>query len=285
MKPASFAYHTPRTVDEAVALLARVAPSGGRVLAGGQTLVPAMSFRLAQPSDLVDINGVRELERLGVDGDALVIGALVRHAAFHKPAVAGPLGPLLTEVVRHIAHLPIRTRGTFCGSLAYADPASEWCLTAATLGARLVAASTRGRRTIAAADYFQGALSTALDADELLVEARLPLLSEGTRFGFSEFSRRRGDFALGMALVVYRVEGGVIREARVGLGGIEDRPRRLAAAEAALEGKAPDETAFRAAAAAAVETVDPLEDAQTTAAYRRKLAGTVIRRALERAAS
>ena len=133
MKPAPFRYLAAKTVDEAVAMLAQVAPDDGRVLAGGQSLVPTMAFRLARPSHLVDINGVAALDRLAVEGDSLCIGACVRHAAFHTPVVDGPLGRLLSAVVRHIAHYPIRTRGTFCGSVAHADPASEWCLVAATL--------------------------------------------------------------------------------------------------------------------------------------------------------
>src|SRR5437016_5265725 len=130
MKPAPFRYHAPKTIDEAVAMLAEVAPQDGRVLAGGQSLVPTMAFRLARPAHLVDINGVEALERVAVEGDKLTIGACVRHAAFHNAVVDGPLGRLLATVVRHIAHYPIRTRGTFCGSIANADPASEWCAVA-----------------------------------------------------------------------------------------------------------------------------------------------------------
>ena len=189
--------------------------------------------------------------------DSCAIGAGVRHAAFHRPVVAGPLGQLLSFVVRHIAHYPIRTRGTFCGSLAHADPASEWCLTAATLGAEMVAASTRGTRTIAADDFFDGIMTTALAEDELLVEARLPLLADDARFGFYEFSRRAGDYALAMALVTYRLEDGAIVEPRVGIGGAETQPRRIAEAEQALAGSAPNDAVFRAAADAAAEQIDP----------------------------
>jgi len=141
MKPAPFRYHTPRSVDEAVALLADVGPNDGRVLAGGQSLVPMMALRLARPEHLVDINAIAELGRLAIDGNWLSIGACVRHAAFHGKVVGNPLGALLGEIAHHIAHLPIRTRGTFCGSLAHADPSSEWCLVAAALGAELVAQS------------------------------------------------------------------------------------------------------------------------------------------------
>src|SRR5436305_7622090 len=156
MKPAPFRYHAPKSIEEAVVTLGEVAARDGRVIAGGQSLVPIMAFRLARPAHLVDINGIAELSRLSVVGDTLSIGACVRHAAFYQPVVEGPLGRLLSMVVKHIAHHPIRTRGTFGGSIAHADPASEWCALAATLDAGMVLRSTRGRRTVAASDFFSG---------------------------------------------------------------------------------------------------------------------------------
>src|SRR6516165_1106416 len=189
MKPAPFRYHAPKTIEEAVETLAEVASEDGRVLAGGQSLVPIMAFRLARPAHLVDINGVD-----------------------------GLLGRLLATVVRHIAHYPIRTRGTFCGSIAHADPAAEWCLVAAALGAEMVARSATGARTIPAPDFFRGIMTTALSEDELLTEVRLPILPADTHFGFYEFNRRAGDFALAMALVTFRVRHGVIGEPRVAMG-------------------------------------------------------------------
>ena len=212
MKPARFRYHAPKTIEEAVDTLAEVAGEDGRVLAGGQSLVPIMAFRLARPAHLVDINGVEGLRRLSVEGERLCIGACVRHAAFHTPVVDGPLGRLLATVVRHIAHYPIRTRGTFCGSIAHADPSAEWCLVATTLGAEMVARRAASTRTIPAQDFFRGIMTTALEEDELLIEVRLPLLPADTRFGFYEFNRRAGDFALGMALVAFRLQDGVIHE-------------------------------------------------------------------------
>ena len=285
MKPAPFEYHAPRTVEEAVAMLATVAPRDGRVLAGGQSLVPTMALRLARPAHLVDINGVRDLERLAVEAGELAIGACVRHAAFHRPVVDGPLGRLLSQVARHIAHLPIRTRGTFCGSLAHADPASEWCLVAVTLEARMTARSVRGARTIAAADFFRGTMATALEADELLAEARIPLLAPDALCGFSEYCRRAGDFAVAMALATYRLRNGVIAGARVGIGGVEAAPRRIAQAEAALEGKRPGQDAFLAAADAVARAVAPLDDARYPARYRREVARAMAYRALEGAAA
>jgi len=283
MKPAPFSYHAPETIGEAVALLAEVAPEDGRVLAGGQSLVPTMAFRLARPAHLVDINGVEGLDRLVVDGDELSIGACVRHAAFHRPVVEGCLGTLLSHVAHHIGHYPIRQRGTFCGSLAQADPASEWCLAAVTLDATMTAMSVRGSRTIGAQDFIEGIMTTALADDELLTEARLPIPPGDTRFGFSEFNRIAGGFAVAMVLAAFRLEDGVITEPRLGVGGVEERPRRIAEAEGALEGREPGAEAFRAAADVAAGAVDPMEDINTRADYRRDLVATLTFRALEQA--
>jgi aerobic carbon-monoxide dehydrogenase medium subunit len=285
VKPAPFAYHAPKTVDEAVAKLAELSTLDGRILAGGQSLVPMMAFRMARPAHLIDINNVAGFERLAVEGDTLSIAPCVRHAAFHQPAAPGPTGVLLANVVGHIAHYPIRLRGTFCGSLAHADPASEWCLAAITLGADIVALSARGSRIIAADDYFQGMMMTALAEDELLREARLPLLPDDARFGFYEFSRRAGDYAIAMALATYRLRDGVIVEPRLGLGGAEGRPRRMAQAEAILAGQKPGTELFRAAGEAAAAGIEPLEDVHADAEFRRDLVRAVTRRALERAAA
>jgi aerobic carbon-monoxide dehydrogenase medium subunit len=281
MKPAPFHYHAPKTVDEAVALLAELAPADGRVLAGGQSLVPTMAFRLARPAHLVDINGIAALDRIATQDGILSIGACVRHAAFYRPVTDGPLGQLLARVVHHIAHHPIRTRGTFCGSLVNADPASEWCLVAATLGAEMVAQSQRGRRVIAAADFFAGIMTTALAEDELLVEARLPVPPPDTRFGFYEFSRRAGDFAVAMALATFRIRDGRMVEPRLGVGGAEPKPRRITQAERTLEGREPGPQVFAAAAEATAAAVEAMEDLNYSADYRRDLIRTVTQRALE----
>jgi carbon-monoxide dehydrogenase medium subunit len=283
VKPAPFVYHAPKTLGDALANLAEFGPQDGRVLAGGQSLIPMMAFRMARPAHLIDINTVAGLDRLAVEGDMLSVGACVRHAAFHRPVVEGPTGTLLSRVVRDIAHYPIRLRGTFCGSLAHADPASEWCLAAVTLGAEIIAMSRRGRRVMAADDFFEGMMATALAEDELLLEARLPLLSPETHFGFYEFSRRAGDYALAMALVTFRLQDGVIVAPRIGIGGAEARPRRMAAAEAVLAGRRPDTESFRAAAEAAADAVEPMEDIHADAEFRFDLVRAVTRRALERA--
>jgi len=263
-----------------VQLLAEFAPQDGRVLAGGQSLVPMMNFRLARPAFLIDINAVAGLDRLAVEDGVLRIGARVRHAAFARPLQRGPLGAMLADVARHIGHYPIRIRGTFCGSLAHADPAAEWGLVAATLDGEMVAVSMGGERRLAASDFFQGAMTTALKPDELLAEARLPIPPAHTRFGFAEFSRRVGDFAMAMALAVLEIEKDVITSVRIGVGGAEAIPRRVAAAEAVLHGESPGEAACRAAAASAAAAIDPLHDPLTDAQYRRELVEAMVYRAL-----
>jgi len=285
MKPAPFEYHAPRTVDDAVAILAEVTAEDGRVLAGGQSLAPTMAFRLARPGHLVDINRIDRLDHVAIESGRLFIGATARHAVFHDPVIGGPLGALLGAVVRYIAHYPIRMRGTFCGSIANADPASEWCLVAATLDAEMTARSTRGARTIGAQDFFDWAMVTTLAEDELLVATSLPVLAPDTRWGFYEFSRRAGDYALGMALAVYREADGVIVEPRIGIGGTEGRPRRIAEAEAVLTGKVPGPAVFKEAADAAAAVLDPMEDSQASGSYRRELAAVMVTRALDRAAA
>ncbi len=280
MKAPPFTLHRPATVDEAVALLADLADEGALVLAGGQSLVPMMALRLAYPPDLIDINGIAGLDRIEVSGDHLVIGALARHHDFRRPVAPGPFGALLAHISGEIAHYPIRTRGTFCGSLAHADPASEWCLTAATLGAEMVLQSQAGRRAVPVAEWFEGAMATVREPEELLVEVRLSRPAEDAVWGFYEFNRRAGDFAIGAALAGYRLEGGAMRDVRIGVGAVEEVPRRLEEVEAALEGEAPGPEAFRTAAEIAARAVEPLEDFATPADYRRDLAVTVIERAL-----
>ena len=285
MKPAPFQYHLPTSLDEIVEMLSKFSGDDGRILAGGQSLVPIMAFRLAHPNHLIDINNVVELNKVDIENGALSIGATARHAHFHTPVCKGILGNLLTHVVQHIAHYPIRQRGTFCGSIAHADPASEWCLVATTLEADMLAKSVSGERKISAADFFETIMTTSLAEDELLCEVQIPLLHDDTKFGFEEFNRRAGDFGIVMALVTYREEGGLIVDPHIGVGGAEDRPRRIVEAENALKGEAPSDKVFRVAAEAAAAAIDPMEDHATNAQYRRDLTSALVRRALERAAS
>ncbi len=206
MKPAPFQYSAPVSVAAATALLAELG-ADGKVLAGGQSLVPAMNFRLARPGHLVDINRIAALDYVRVEQGRLVIGALARHARFERALAPGPIGRLLPVVAHNIAHLPIRRRGTFAGSLAHADPAAEWCTFAATLDAQIVAERAGGRRTIAAVDFFKSLFTTTLEPYELITEVHLPLLDDAWRAGFCEFSRRAGDYAIVMAVVAVRLAG------------------------------------------------------------------------------
>jgi carbon-monoxide dehydrogenase medium subunit len=282
MKPAQFQYHAPQTIAETLDLLAQYGPDDGRVLAGGQSLVPTMAFRLARPKHLVDINGVAGLDRLVVENGRLCIGAGVRHSAFEKPVEDGPLGRLLASVVRHIAHHPIRARGTFCGSIAHADPASEWCAVAAALDAEIVAESKAGgTRTIPARSFFEGIMTTALHESELLREVRLPILPKGTYAGFAEYSRRAGDYAVAMAVASYRLKSAVMSDLRIAVGGAEAAPRRRAEAERMLIGRPPNAGIFQTAAHAAAKGIEPLDDANVSHDYRRGVVRSMVFRALE----
>lgn len=282
MKPAAFAYHQPKTIEAVLDLLGDLGETG-KILAGGQSLVAAMNFRLARPDELFDINAIAALDYLQADGECLRIGALTRHAAFHRPVVETPLGAMLASVARHIAHYPIRQRGTFAGSLAHADPASEWCLVASVLDAEIVARSRSGERVIGARSFFRGTFTTDLRPQELITEVRLPLLDAHWSWGFAEFSRRAGDFALAMALVALRMDGGSVQEARVGVGGVADRPLRLPGVEAGLVGRRPDPSLIEALAGEAAASVEPSEDIHASQAYRRDLMAAMVARALRQA--
>ena len=285
MKAAAFAYHRPATIDAAVGLLADLAPAGGRVLAGGQSLVPMMAFRLAQPAHLIDINHVAGLRDLEEREGNLCIGAGVRHAAFARAGVPGCLGALLGEVVKHIAHAPIRARGTFGGSIAHADPAAEMPGIVVTCEAKIAVVGKSGARVIEATNFFQGPLMTALKADEIITEIRLPAWPAKRRFGFQEFARRRGDFALAAAMLFYDEDGGKARNAHAGAIGVADRPLRLTAVEQVLNGNKIDEAIIAKAEAAASASVDPADDIHAGGAYRKALIGVMVERALKSAAA
>ena len=282
MKPVSFKYFAPHTVDDALDLLA-VHGEEGKILAGGQSLVPAMNFRLARPANLIDINRIDALDYTREEGGQLRIGALSRHVRFETPVTDGALGAFLPRVARQIGHLPIRCRGTFCGSIAHADPASEWCLLAATLDAELVIISHRGQRNVRPHEYFVAALTTTLGPNELLTEIRLPLLDDAWRSGFAEFSRRAGDSAIAMCAAFLRFEDGRIADVRLGIGGATDRPSRIAAAEAVLTGTEGGPEIRREAGDIAAAAIDPMEDIHASAVYRRDLVRAMVARALDQA--
>ncbi|MEP4378458.1 MAG: FAD binding domain-containing protein [Alphaproteobacteria bacterium] len=281
MKPASFDYVAAESWDAAAALLAEYGDDAV-ILAGGQSLVPVMNFRLAQPAVLVDVNPVPDAAYLRIDADRLRIGALTRHVQFEAPGLDGPLDRLLPRIARHIAHLPIRMRGTFGGSLAHGDPASEWCTLARTLDAVMIARDAGGERRIAAADFFHAALVTDLADGDVLCEIELPALGPDWRCGFAEFSRRAGDFAIVQSVAAIELCDGRIMAARIGVGGATEVPWRCAAAEAVLVGGAPDNAHFAEAATAAADAIeDLLTDRQATADMRRDLVRAMVLRALE----
>jgi len=280
MKPAKFDYHAPTTVEEAVDIL-HAFPEEAKILAGGQSLVPSMNFRLARPTILVDINNVGGIDGVGTSGDRLSIGTLVRHRRLERSVTEDPVGSLLSAAAHFVGHLPIRTRGTFGGSICHVDPAAEWCLIATALDAEMVATSVEGQRRIAAADFFETVFTTSLQPDEMLTEVTLPLLGGNARIGFAEFSRRAGDFAIVAAAVTISVTDGIIRSASLGLGGVGPTAVRAREAETVLVGHEPSRRLFDEAGAIAAANVEPLEDIHGSADYRKDLVRVMVRKALD----
>lgn len=280
MKPAPFEYYRAGSVPEAVEAIARLGEEA-KFLAGGQSLVPMMNFRLARPSALIDISRLDDLSYVRPAEDGLRIGALTRHRAVEDGAGLPPAWQWLARAARWVGHYPIRTAGTFGGSIAHADPAAEWPLIATLLDAEMRAESTRGGRIIPAAEFFQGFLTTALAPDELLVEVAFG--RPPSNVALTEFARRKGDFAIVAAAVAVDVERGICRTARVALGGVDIRPLRIPAAEAVLAGSTLTAEAFREAGEAAAREIDPPGDIHGSSAYRRHLAAVMIPRALTEA--
>jgi carbon-monoxide dehydrogenase medium subunit len=280
MKPAPFSYFAPGSLEEAVGLLSQHGEEA-KVLAGGQSLVPMMAFRLATPSVLIDLNGVAELDHQRLEGDTLVLGALSRHRAVAELGLRGRC-EMLAEGIDLIGHPAIRNRGTVGGSLAHADPAAEWPAILLALGGEVDVIGPRGRRTIDAPGLFVSYFTTSLAPDEILAEVRLPLPNGGrVRSTFLEFSQRHGDFALVGVAALAELDGdGSMRDARLALIGVADRPVRAQAAEAALRGRQPTEEVLDEAAHAAVEEIDPVSDVHGSATYRRHVAKVLVRRAL-----
>jgi carbon-monoxide dehydrogenase medium subunit len=282
VKPAPFEFARPASLAEALEVLA--ANPGAKVLAGGQSLVPMMNFRLASPANLVDINKIPGLSGYEVVGDRLVIATRTRHIEVQHNSINGPLGLLLRKAAAYVGHLPIRTRGTFGGSIAHCDAASEWCLVAALLDAEMTAVSrARGERTIPAADFFQSIFTTALESDEMLTKVSLPVLDENWTAGIAEFARRAGDFGIVTTTAAIRIVDGAVEQARVSVGGVSEVPFRSGAAERTLVGQPVSEELLVAAAEAAAQEVDPPSDTHGDAAYRRDLVRALLPRALNRA--
>jgi carbon-monoxide dehydrogenase medium subunit/6-hydroxypseudooxynicotine dehydrogenase subunit alpha len=290
VKPPPFVYASAASLDEAVALLAE-GDEETKVLAGGQSLLPLLNFRLARPSSLVDVNRVRDMDAVqgGADGAPLVIGALCRQATLERaPLLEGPWAGV-REAVAHIGHYPIRVRGTVGGSIAHADPSAELAVVAVGLDAELVLARDGGRRMVAARDFFTGPFSTAIAPGELLVEVRLASPPDAARTTFEEFSQRAGDFALASVFAGIALENGRCTWARIALGGVAATPIRAEAAEARLIGAEPGKTEVEEAAALAADACEPPSDFHGSRNFRialvRHLAARAIRRAATRASA
>ncbi len=284
MKLPPFDYACPTTLPEAIALLA--SHDDAKPIAGGQSLVPMLAFRLAQPTLLVDLRKLADLRGIRISDAGVTLGAMVRWRDIEDDERLETAHPLLKAAIAHVAHYQIRNRGTVGGSIAHADPAAEMPGIAITCDAEIAVVGKSGAHVIQAADFFQGALTTALTPDEIIVEIRLPAWPAGRRWGFQEFARRRGDFAMAAAAVFYDQDArGKARNAHVGVIGVGDRPLRLTAVEDVLNGQSIDEATIAKADAATSAAVDPQDDIHASAAYRRSLVGTMVERALKNAAA
>ena len=282
MKPAPFIYHDPRTVNEAAGLLASL--DNARVLAGGQSLMPMMNFRYVMPDHLIDLNKIGELAYLRFDGAALHIGAMTRQRELEFSAEIGERCPLLHEALSHVGHRQTRNRGTIGGSLCHLDPSAELVNVTALLGGTLHAASKRGTRDIAFAEFAAAYMTTSLEPDELLAGVTLPLPDRRYGHAFAEFARRHGDFAIVACSALLGLDrNGDIKEAALALSGLGHAPVRPVVIERALKGQKPAGAAFKAAAVEAAK-LDATADAYVTAAYRQHLARVLTFRALEQAA-
>lgn len=269
MKPAPFAYHKARSLDDALAHLA--AHKDARLLAGGQSLIATLNMRLSAPTLLVDINGIAGLDRIEVKGDAIEIGALVRHAQAERSDVIAKHVPLIARAMPHIAHPAIRNRGTLGGSIAFADPAAELPACLLALGGEIVASGPNGTRAIKADDFFKGLFETALSPDEIVTALRVPMARPDSRIGFAELARRHGDYAIVGLAATARTTGEKLADVRLAYFGVGDTPVRARKAETALaEGNIND--------AVGALDLSPHDDVQATAATKKHLAGVLLRR-------
>jgi CO/xanthine dehydrogenase FAD-binding subunit len=279
MKPAAFDCVVAESIDAAVAALA-AADGEAKILAGGQSLVPMLNFRLLRPAILVDINRIPDLAFIEARAEDIGIGALTRHYRLEtSPVIAAHL-PVVAEAMRHVAHLAIRNRGTIGGSLSHADPAAELPMLALLLDATLQVASSAGLRTIAAQDFFLGPLTVDLAGDEMVTRITIPKLPPATGWGFVEVARRSGDFALAAAAATITLRDGTIAEARIAMTGIDETAKRASEAEALLNGQTLTPDLIDAAIAAVRAAVNPPTDLHASSDYRRHLIGVLVGRSL-----
>lgn len=282
MKPAAFEFRRASTVEEAVGQLEELGDDA-KLLAGGQSLVPMMNFRLVRPSALVDVTGIGGLQYVEGEGEGLRIGALTPHRwveLMEEPEVLEGFG-VLKRAARWVGHYPIRTRGTFGGSIAHADPSAEWCMLAVLLDAEIIVLGPGGERVIPASEFFYGFFMTALEPTEMVVEVRFP--EPAPHAAIQEFARRAGDFAIVAAAVSVDASEGKSRSASVVLGGVADVPLRVEKAEKVLEGAELGAEAFEEAGREAARAIDPASDIHGSAVYRRDLASVLVKRALAEA--
>lgn len=284
MKPPRFEYAAPTTVAEAVSLLST--RSGAKPISGGQSLMPLLAFRLAAPELIVDLKRIPGLDRIEIGAHGVRLGARVRWVDIEKDKRLADAHPLLNEAIRHVAHYQIRNRGTVGGSIAHADPAAEMPGVAVACDAEIVVTGAKGVRRIKADDFFVGPLQTTLEADEIITSIDLPAWPAKRRWGFLEFSRRKGDFAMAGVAIFYDPDSaGKVTNAHIGVIGMGDRPRRLPKAEALLNGRAVDAATIAAVTKAASAEVEPSGDIHAGPEYRRALVGTLLERALGKAAA
>jgi CO/xanthine dehydrogenase FAD-binding subunit len=282
VKPAKFDYHRPATIDDALAILERY-QGEARVLAGGQSLVPMMNFRLATPAAIVDLNRIPGLEDIAAADGVVRIGALARQRQIEFAPLLHEQLPLLCEAIPWVGHLPTRTRGTIGGSIAHADPAAEIPMVLQVLAGEVVVRGPQGERRIAATDLFLAPLTTSLGAEEIITEIRFPAMPRGAGYAIEEFARRKGDFAIAAIAVMLVRDGERCTTARLGTAGVGPVPVRLRDAEAILEQRGLGEPAIAAAAEKAAELVEPMSDQNGSADYRRHLTGVLTRRAVLKA--
>jgi carbon-monoxide dehydrogenase medium subunit len=282
MKPPAFAYVSPGSVDEAVAVLQRY-KGEAKLLAGGQSLVPLLNFRMLRPSALVDLNSILGLNYIVEEAGGLRIGALTRHHAVEMSPLVAARFPVLAEAMTHVAHLAIRNRGTFGGSLAHADPAAELPMLAVLLDAEIVTASPAGVGRKLATEFFLGPLTTSLTDDEVLTEVYLPALPTGTGSAFAEFALRHGDFAIAAVAATIAASDGRISGMRLAVTGVSDTPLRLRAVETALLGEDFSTDLAAAAGEQARDLVTPMSDLRGSADYRRHLVAGLTERVLHAA--
>lgn len=283
MKPSSFEYLRPHTVDEALQMLAEHGPNEGKLLAGGQSLIPMMNFRIAAPSVLIDLNRIGELSGIREAGGEIVIGAMTRHNDVKSDALVRQYVPLIPEAYKYVAHFTVRNCGTLGGNLVHADPASEMPMVMLVLGAQMVLRSVRGTREVPAAEFFLGTYTTAIEEDELLVEIRLPKRNALARHAFEEVSLRKGDFAMSAVAISLVVdEAGRCHDATIGLAGVSDVQILANEAVGLLEGRTLDDSLISAVASSVIDATDFQGTVTVSAEYKRDLTFALVRRCLGR---